>query len=82
MLIEKPNIFSSKNVPTKEIGIVTNGISVAFILLKKRKTIRRTKRIASKIVDFTFFKDCLTKSALSETTVNFTPFGQTTFYSS
>ncbi|CAG7592157.1 hypothetical protein MHYMCMPSP_00756 [Hyalomma marginatum] len=34
--MEKLNIFKNKNEPNREIGIVTNGIIVALIFLKKK----------------------------------------------
>jgi hypothetical protein len=63
MLRENPNIFKNKKEPMSEMGIVINGMIVAFKFLKKRKTIMRTKRMASNIEDLTFLRECLTKSA-------------------
>ena len=68
MLIEKPKIFKNTTAPISEIGIVIIGTRVARKFLKNKKTISKTKIIASTVAFFAFFIDARIKSVLSPIT--------------
>ncbi|CZR30824.1 Uncharacterised protein [Legionella pneumophila] len=61
-LIEKPNNLRKSKDPNNEIGMVIRGMMVALILRKKRKTMIKTKKMASPIADLMFLMEALIKS--------------------
>lgn len=49
VLIERPKVAMRDSTPTRDKGIATRGMRVALKFLKNKKTMRITRKIASKI---------------------------------
>ena len=75
MLIEKPSIASTPNVPNRTMGTAIVGISVARKFCRKRYMTRKTSTIASTRVLSTSRIDARTNSVVLNGNTSFRPFG-------